>query len=286
MQKVVVARELAEQPKVLLVSQPTRGVDLGATQFIWRTITEARDAGAAVLLSSADLSELLALSDRLVVFYRGRIVAAFLNRDELTPEMLGAYMLGLSKQTPEEMRVALSMSDASALARTRWTAIRRESGARARRGHHRARGRLRHHPLYLEGAAGGLLHAAHRADHAGAHHRPVDRRRRQAHRHRARLQPGLPGPPVRDGRAGAGLCRRAGRELCRAVAASARPGSPSRSASSARWRRARSTASCRASPRRRLGANEIVSSLMLNYIAIELANYLSASISCRRTAAC
>jgi general nucleoside transport system ATP-binding protein len=107
MQKVVVARELAEQPKVLLVSQPTRGVDLSATQFIWRTITEARDSGTAVLLSSADLSELLALSDRLVVLYRGRIVAAFINREDLLPETLGTYMLGLSTQTPEEMKVAL-----------------------------------------------------------------------------------------------------------------------------------------------------------------------------------
>jgi simple sugar transport system ATP-binding protein len=107
MQKVVVARELAEQPKLLLVNQPTRGVDLGATQFIWRTITDARDAGAAVLLSSADLSELLALSDRLLVFYRGKIVAAFLNQPDLTPETLGTYMLGLSTQTQEEMQVAL-----------------------------------------------------------------------------------------------------------------------------------------------------------------------------------
>jgi general nucleoside transport system ATP-binding protein len=107
MQKVVVARELAEQPKVLLVNQPTRGVDLGATQFIWRSITDARDAGAAILLSSADLSELLALSDRLVVFYRGRIVAAFLNSDDLSPETLGTYMLGLETQQPETMRAAL-----------------------------------------------------------------------------------------------------------------------------------------------------------------------------------
>ena len=107
MQKVVVARELSEQPKLLLVSQPTRGVDLGATQFIWRTIAAARDAGAAVLLSSADLSELLALSDRLLVFYRGRIVAAFHNREGLSPETLGTYMLGLSEQSPEDMRAGL-----------------------------------------------------------------------------------------------------------------------------------------------------------------------------------
>ena len=108
MQKVVVARELAQQPKLLLVSQPTRGVDLGATQFIWKTIAGARDAGAAVLLSSADLSELLALSDRLLVFYRGRIVAAFRNHEGLSPETLGSYMLGLSEQTPDEMQAALA----------------------------------------------------------------------------------------------------------------------------------------------------------------------------------
>jgi len=107
MQKVVVARELAEQPKLLLVNQPTRGVDLGATQFIWKSITDARDGGAAVMLSSADLSELLALSDRLVVFYRGRIVAAFINTDDLTPETLGTYMLGLDSQDAETMRAAL-----------------------------------------------------------------------------------------------------------------------------------------------------------------------------------
>ena len=107
MQKVVVARELAEQPKLLLVNQPTRGVDLGATQFIWRTITDARDAGAAVLLSSADLSELMALSDRLLVFYRGRIVAAFVNHPDLSPETLGTYMLGLKTQTAEEMKAGL-----------------------------------------------------------------------------------------------------------------------------------------------------------------------------------
>jgi len=107
MQKVVVARELAEQPRLLLVNQPTRGVDLGATQFIWRTITDARDAGCAVLLSSADLSELMALSDRLIVFYRGRVVAAFINHPDLSPETLGTYMLGLSTQSAEDMKAAL-----------------------------------------------------------------------------------------------------------------------------------------------------------------------------------
>ena len=107
MQKVVVARELSDPPTVLLVNQPTRGVDLGATQFIWKSIAAARDAGAAVLLSSADLSELLALSDRLVVFYRGRIVAAFRNSEGLTPEDLGVYMLGLRTQDSATMKASL-----------------------------------------------------------------------------------------------------------------------------------------------------------------------------------
>ncbi|WP_176084903.1 ABC transporter ATP-binding protein [Martelella sp. HB161492] len=107
MQKVVVARELSEQPGVLLVNQPTRGVDLGATQFIWKSIADARDGGAAVLLSSADLSELLALADRLVVFYRGRIVAAFVNSETLTAETLGMYMLGIEKQDVATMKRAL-----------------------------------------------------------------------------------------------------------------------------------------------------------------------------------
>lgn len=107
MQKVVVARELAEQPKLLLVNQPTRGVDLGATQFIWKSLTSARDGGAAILLSSADLSELLALSDRLVVFYRGKIVAAFHNDETLTAETLGTYMLGLNTQDQQDMRAVL-----------------------------------------------------------------------------------------------------------------------------------------------------------------------------------
>ncbi|MBN9024049.1 MAG: hypothetical protein J0H20_00215, partial [Rhizobiales bacterium] len=71
------------------------------------SLAAARDGGAAVLLSSADLSELLALSDRLVVFYRGKIVAAFVNHDDLSAETLGAYMLGLTSQEPETMRAAL-----------------------------------------------------------------------------------------------------------------------------------------------------------------------------------
>ena len=98
MQKVVVARELADPPTLLCVAQPTRGVDIGATEFIWSTILDARNAGSAVVLTSSDLSELLALSDRIAVFFHGEVVAVFGDLSGVTPEELGAYMLGLRRQ--------------------------------------------------------------------------------------------------------------------------------------------------------------------------------------------
>jgi simple sugar transport system ATP-binding protein len=73
-QKLIVAREFDINPKLLLVAQPTRGVDIGATEFIHRKLIELRDGGAAVLLVSAELDEVLSLSDRVVVIYEGRIV--------------------------------------------------------------------------------------------------------------------------------------------------------------------------------------------------------------------
>jgi general nucleoside transport system ATP-binding protein len=93
-QKAVVARELAASPKVLIAAQPTRGVDVGATELIHRRLIAARDAGAAVLLISSELDELLAVADRLVVMYRGRITAhldtAGADRDALGLLIAGA----------------------------------------------------------------------------------------------------------------------------------------------------------------------------------------------------
>jgi simple sugar transport system ATP-binding protein len=103
MQKLVIARELSTSPRLLLASQPTRGVDIGATEFVWQSLLEARNRGAAVLLTSADLSELLALSDRIVVIHAGRLVAAFTEIAGLTPDDLGAYMLGLREQDDAEL---------------------------------------------------------------------------------------------------------------------------------------------------------------------------------------
>jgi general nucleoside transport system ATP-binding protein len=92
-QKIVIARELTREHSVLLAAQPTRGVDVGAIEAIHARLRAERDAGKAVLLVSADLNEILALSDRIAVLYRGRI-AATLSREEADQERLGAYMTG------------------------------------------------------------------------------------------------------------------------------------------------------------------------------------------------
>lgn len=73
-QKVVIARECAARPKALIASHPTRGLDVGATEFVHRRLVELRDEGCAVLLNSTDLDELLALCDRIVVLFRGQVV--------------------------------------------------------------------------------------------------------------------------------------------------------------------------------------------------------------------
>ncbi|WP_437966540.1 ABC transporter ATP-binding protein [Sorangium sp. So ce260] len=93
-QKVILAREMSRPVELLVASQPTRGVDVGSIEHIHREIVAARDAGAAVLLVSAELDEILALSDRIAVMYRGGIVAT---RDagEVTRTELGMLMAGV-----------------------------------------------------------------------------------------------------------------------------------------------------------------------------------------------
>jgi simple sugar transport system ATP-binding protein len=93
-QKIVIARELEESPTLLVLAQPTRGVDLGAIDFIYARIAEATARGCAVLLVSADLDELLRLSDRILVMHDGRIVAEA-EATATTREQLGAHMVGL-----------------------------------------------------------------------------------------------------------------------------------------------------------------------------------------------
>jgi simple sugar transport system ATP-binding protein len=92
-QKLVVGREMTAGPKLLIASHPTRGIDVGAQAAVWAQLRDARQAGLAVLLISADLEELIGLSDTLLVMLRGRIVAT-LDPATVTPKELGAHMTG------------------------------------------------------------------------------------------------------------------------------------------------------------------------------------------------
>lgn len=102
-QKVVVAREFSNSPTLIIADQPTRGIDVGATEFIRRKLVELSRSGIAVLLVSADLNEVMELSDSLMVMYGGRIAAYFEDTSSLTDEEMGEYMLGLKQQAPEEI---------------------------------------------------------------------------------------------------------------------------------------------------------------------------------------
>ena len=103
MQKVVVARELSSSPKLLIAAQPTRGVDIGAIEFIHQELVDQRTAGLAILLISADLQEVMKLSDRIMVMYEGEIVGVFPNDESLTEERIGYFMLGAERQDAAEM---------------------------------------------------------------------------------------------------------------------------------------------------------------------------------------
>ncbi len=95
-QKLIVGREMSHNPKFLIAAHPTRGVDVGAQAQIWDAIREARHEGLAVLLISADLDELIGLSDTLRVIYRGRLVADA-DPATITPEELGTAMTGAAR---------------------------------------------------------------------------------------------------------------------------------------------------------------------------------------------
>ena len=96
-QKVVIARELAQAPRLLIAAQPTRGLDVGAARFVHEQMLELRDRGTGILLVSADLDELLALCDRYVVLYEGRVVGQ-LAASEATREQLGLLMAGRTEK--------------------------------------------------------------------------------------------------------------------------------------------------------------------------------------------
>jgi general nucleoside transport system ATP-binding protein len=95
-QKVVIAREVSRDPQVLIAAQPTRGLDVGAIEFVHRRLVEQQDAGKAVLLVSLELEEVLSLSDRILVLYEGQIVAEFL--PDVSEEDIGLAMIGGKRQ--------------------------------------------------------------------------------------------------------------------------------------------------------------------------------------------
>ncbi len=96
-QKVVVAREIARDPKVLIAAQPTRGLDVGAIEYLHRRIVAERDRGRAVLLISLELDEILSLSDRILVLFEGEVVGE--HTGEVSEQEIGLEMLGASERT-------------------------------------------------------------------------------------------------------------------------------------------------------------------------------------------
>jgi ABC-type uncharacterized transport system ATPase subunit len=103
-QKVVVAREVARDPRVLIAAQPTRGLDVGAIEFVHRRLVEERDEGRAVLLISLEIDEVLSLADRILVIYEGRIVAEF--GPDVSEQELGIAMTGGGREEAEAAATA------------------------------------------------------------------------------------------------------------------------------------------------------------------------------------
>ena len=93
-QKIVLAREISRSPRVIIAAQPTRGLDIGATEYVRQQLLEQRRQGVAILLISEDLDEVLALSDRIAVLYEGQVMD-IIPRESATPEKLGLLMAGV-----------------------------------------------------------------------------------------------------------------------------------------------------------------------------------------------
>ena len=99
-QKAIVAREMDKNPNLLVAVQPTRGLDVGAIEYIHKQLVAARDNGKAVFLVSLELDEVMNVSDRILVMYEGEIVGEF-DPKKTTVEELGLYMAGAKKQAAE-----------------------------------------------------------------------------------------------------------------------------------------------------------------------------------------
>ena len=102
-QKIVLARELSSQPNILLVGQPTRGVDIGAIEFIHKQLLAMRDQGCAVILVSVELDEIMSLSDRIMVMNEGRNMGIVIRADT-DIQQIGLMMAGVETLPPEKMK--------------------------------------------------------------------------------------------------------------------------------------------------------------------------------------
>ena len=105
-QKLVVGREYDYDPELLIMNQPTRGIDVGAIEFIRKRIVEMRQKQKAILLVSADLSEVLSLSDTILVMHEGRIVGYIEDVKNTSENELGLYMLGVKEDARERIEGA------------------------------------------------------------------------------------------------------------------------------------------------------------------------------------
>jgi simple sugar transport system ATP-binding protein len=112
-QKVILARAMHRDPPALIAVDPTRGLDVGATEFVYRQLLAARDQGVAVLLVSTDLEEVLCLSDRIAVIYNGEIMGE-IQTEEANETQLGLMMAGTRvEDLPEELQPRISFTDCS-----------------------------------------------------------------------------------------------------------------------------------------------------------------------------
>ena len=107
-QKVVVAREWNTSPNLMIAEQPTHGIDIGSAEFVHHRLIDLRNEGTGILLVSADLNEVMDLSDRIIVMFNGKIAAYFKNAKNVTEQELGMYMLGAKSQAKEEIGGALN----------------------------------------------------------------------------------------------------------------------------------------------------------------------------------
>jgi len=101
-QKLILAREMAGDPKAIVAHQPTRGLDIGATEFVQQQLLQHRGKGCSILLISADLEEVLLLSDRIAVIYKGRFMGIFPNTKELNLSQVGLMMAGKTSEARKE----------------------------------------------------------------------------------------------------------------------------------------------------------------------------------------